>query len=66
MLAHYAIGIVGIVVMSLAWVGVQVAWRKVFPGVCADPDVLAGRTGCRGYGCTDDCEARPPDPAGVA
>jgi hypothetical protein len=65
LLAHYAIGIAGIVVLALAWVGVQIAWRKAFPGVCADPDVLAGRMGCRGCSGTDECEARPPDPAGA-
>ena len=48
MLESYAIGLSGIVLVAVTWVGVQSAWRKVFPGVGSDTDALAGRTGCHG------------------
>jgi hypothetical protein len=54
-LASYAIGLVVIVVVAVAWVGVQLAWRKTFPEACSDPDVLAGRMGCRGCDDNDKC-----------
>ena len=66
MLASYALGIAAVVFMAVAWVGVQLAWRRVFPDVCADPDVLAGRMGCHGCSSTEVCEARAADPAGAA
>jgi hypothetical protein len=53
MLASYATGLVVVVVVMLAWVGVMEAWRRVFPDASTDPDVLAGRTTC--HGCTGDC-----------
>ena len=34
--------------MAVAWVAVQSAWRRAFPDAVPDPDVLAGRMGCRG------------------
>ena len=55
MLESYAIGIVAIVALMVAWVGVQGAWRKAFPAVAADPDALSGRMGCHGCSHTDDC-----------
>ena len=58
MLESYAVGVIAVVAMSVAWVGVQIAWRRVFPGVSSDPDVLAGRAGCQGCGCTEVCERR--------
>ncbi len=60
MLASYATGIIGIIVLSLAWLGVQIAWRKVFPGASADADALAGHLGCHGCDCADGCEEPPP------
>lgn len=54
MLTSYALGLLGIVAMTVAWVGVQLAWKKVFPDAFCDPDVLAGRMGCGG--CTNDSE----------
>ncbi len=54
MLASYVTGLVAVVAMTLAWVGVQSAWRRVFPDASSDPDVLAGRMSC--HGCTgQDC-----------
>ena len=64
MLESFATGIFGIIVLSLAWLGVQLAWRRVFPGASADADALAGRLGCHGCGCTDVCEERPPECTG--
>ena len=48
MLASYVVGLVAVVLLSVAWVAVQSAWRRVFPPTGADPDALAGRTGCHG------------------
>jgi len=59
MLASYATGLVALIALMLAWVGVQSAWRKVFPGVTSDPDALAGRTGCHGCDDIDVCSHRP-------
>jgi len=56
MLAPYAIGLTTILTVVVVWVGVQIAWRRVFPDASTDPDVLAGRLGCGGCGCTDVCE----------
>jgi hypothetical protein len=46
MLGSYATGLLGIAVVLVLWVWVQTAWRRTFPGVLRDPDVLAERTGC--------------------
>jgi len=66
MLASYALSIAAVVFMAVAWVGVQLAWRRVFPDACADPDVLAGRMGCHGCNSAEVCEARAADPASAA
>ena len=58
MLSSYALGIAAVVAMAVAWVGVQLAWRRVFPDACADPDALAGRMGCHGCSSTETCDAR--------
>ena len=47
-MASYALGVAIIVLVMVAWVGVQLAWKRCFPGVWADPDALAGRMGCHG------------------
>ncbi len=49
MLASYATGLTALVLVMLAWVAVQGAWRRAFPDATGDPDALAGRLGC--YGC---------------
>jgi hypothetical protein len=59
----YAIGIVAIVLVMAAWVAVQGAWRRAFPGYSSDPDVLAGRTDCHScgrVGCRHSCEGADP------
>ncbi len=50
MLESYVIGLSATVLIVVAWLGVQNAWRKAFPGVSADPDALSGRAGCHGCG----------------
>jgi hypothetical protein len=62
MLQHYVIGVGAFVLLSAAWVGVQRAWRRSFPDVGDDPDVLAGRPGCGGCArarrCHEETESR--------
>lgn len=55
MLTSYLTGMAAIVVIMVVWVGIQGAWRRAFPETFSDPDVLAGRMGCHGCGCTDVC-----------
>jgi len=50
-LTSYAVALGAIVVMLVVWVGVQNAWRRSFPGVSSDPDVLAARGGCASCKC---------------
>jgi hypothetical protein len=64
MLESYAIGVGVVVGVCVAWVGVKIAWRRVFADVVADPDALAGRSSCHGCGCTSTCERRDPGGAG--
>jgi hypothetical protein len=54
-LATYATGLGAVVVVIVAWITVQGAWRRVFPERLVDADTLVGRLGCSG-GCT------PPAP----
>jgi hypothetical protein len=56
MFASYATGLIGIAAVLLLWVWVQNAWRRTFPGVFDDPDVLAERLGCDACDQTDGCE----------
>ena len=58
MLHHYIIGVGAFLLLSAAWIGVQRAWRRSFPDVGDDPDVLAGRTGCHGCDISEDCHRR--------
>jgi hypothetical protein len=60
----HVLGLLAIVLMVVVWVAVQVAWKKTFPEACSDPDVLAGRMGCHGSNCSQDCNR--PDRAGSA
>jgi hypothetical protein len=46
--------LIGMAVILGAWLAVQMAWRRVFPGTPADEDVLAGRFGC--HGCSRETE----------
>jgi hypothetical protein len=56
----WTLGPLAIVAMVVVWVGVQMAWSKVFRRVGGDPDALADRLGCHGCGCSgsDACERR--------
>ena len=65
MLTSYGIGLAAIVMLCVGWVGVQLAWRRVFPDASGDPDALAGRMGCHGCGCTNVCEGRASETAGA-
>ena len=56
---HYLIGVGAFVLLSIAWIGVQRAWRRSFPEVGGDADVLAVRPGCRGCADPDECDRRP-------
>ena len=51
MIYHYLVGIGSVVLLLTAWTAVQRAWKQSFFDVGADPDALAGRSGCRG--CVD-------------
>ena len=52
----YLLTMGGIVFLMMMWLVVQLAWKRTFPEVRGDEDVLAGRSGC--HGCTQDghCE----------
>jgi len=58
MLESYAIGLSATVLLVVAWVGVQNAWRRVFPGGSADVDALSGRAGCHGCGSMEPDKPR--------
>jgi len=47
---------VGLGALLVLWLGVQVVWRRAFPGTPVDEDVLAGRMSCHGCTCTTPCE----------
>ncbi|GMU67245.1 MAG: hypothetical protein AMXMBFR36_35190 [Acidobacteriota bacterium] len=51
------VGVAVLVGLVAAWVGVQAAWNRVFPGMAPGGDALAGRERCSGCGgCDDRCE----------
>ena len=54
-----AIGLM--LVMVLAWLLVQVIWKRVFREEYAEEDVLAGRRSCANCGCTGICERKPDE-----
>ena len=58
MLWSYCVGLATIAALAAAWVAVQRAWARAFPDAFDDPDVLAGRAGCHGCGCTAPCQRR--------
>lgn len=58
-MASTAIGLGVLVGLMLAWVGVQMAWRRMFPHATSDPDALYGRTDCHGCEEFDSCRQRP-------
>jgi hypothetical protein len=61
MLTSLATGLIALSLVLVAWVTVQLAWRRVFPSAGADPDALAGRLTCHGTCETRDCPRRCPD-----
>ena len=62
MLTSLATGLITLSLLLVAWVTVQLAWRRVFPSAGADPDALAGRLTCHGTceprACTRRCPVR--------
>jgi hypothetical protein len=56
MVESYATGLAVLVLLAVAWVGVQSAWRHTFAEDSPDPDALAGRPGCGGGGCLEPCD----------
>ena len=48
------IALVLLVTVLAGWVAVQSAWRRTFPEVGPDPDVLAARERCSG--CKTECK----------
>lgn len=60
MWTSHLIALLALILLLLAWLGVQSAWRKVFPQL--DPDPLAGRFGCQGAACPKHREGGAPCP----
>lgn len=58
MLTTHLAALALLVLVLAGWVAVQRAWRRAFPGACADPDVLAARGGCGRCSSPDECERR--------
>jgi hypothetical protein len=55
-ISSYALGLVLLVALALAWTVVQRAWAVRFPDSAPGGDALAGRLGCHGCGrCTNQC-----------
>jgi hypothetical protein len=48
MIAETLLSALGVALMAAAWLGVQLAWGRGFPGDGSEPDVLARRGGCGG------------------
>jgi hypothetical protein len=53
--AGHLAALVLLVALLLAWVAVQRAWARTFPGDGSDPDGLAERMGCSGTACREPC-----------
>ena len=60
-----ATGLIALCLVLVAWVTVQLAWRRVFPAADADPDALAGRLTCHGTCEPRACTRRCPDGPGA-
>ena len=58
MLWSYVTGMLAVAAVAVAWVAVQNGWRRSFASVATDPDVLAGRPGCRACERADACGRR--------
>lgn len=59
LIATYATGVAAVVVVALAWITVQGAWRRVFPERLLDADAMVGHLGCTGR-CETDAQAPCP------
>ena len=57
MIESYLIGTIGTIVLATSWLGVQLAFRRVFPPATPDADALAGR-GCGSCTRSAHCERR--------
>ncbi len=57
-MAGTLVGMLLVAALAVGWVAVQRAWARAFPDAFDDPDVLAGRAGCHGCGCTTPCPRR--------
>lgn len=65
MLTSLATGLIALSLVLVAWVSVQLAWRRVFPSGEADPDPLAGRLTCHGTCEPQACTRRCPERSGA-
>jgi hypothetical protein len=54
-LISVATGLGALCVLLVAWVTVQIAWRRAFPAADGDPDALSGRLGCLGRCAPNEC-----------
>jgi hypothetical protein len=63
MMYQYFIGVGAVLLLSTAWIAVQQAWRRSFSHDGDDPDVLAGRSQCRG--CADSKDCHPKSESGA-
>ncbi len=59
MLQEIVKAVIGITAILSGWLLVQLAWRRVFPGIPADEDALVGRLGC--HGCSDQTHCKMED-----
>lgn len=58
----YATGIGAAVLVAVAWVAVQGAWRRAFPERLIDVDAMVGRLGCAARCASDEpCPHRGAD-----
>lgn len=58
MLSSSATGLAFLLLLLVAWVAVQQAWRKAFPDAGRDADALEGRLGCHGTCASAVCPRR--------
>jgi hypothetical protein len=66
MLTSFATGLLALCAVLVAWVTVQIAWKRAFPDPGADPDALAGRLACHGLCETKDCPRPCPHRHGAS
>ena len=54
----YLTGMLGVAALAAAWVAIQIAWGRSFPGDESEPDVLARRRDCSGCSHLGACAPR--------